>query len=281
MKSPGRLCAVLLGFFLGGCASWSQHGVVLRPPEKLRIAVLPVQIAVQIKRLKSLQTLPPGALRPAVEEKLVQQKMREVTEAMTRDLERKVGSSYFFEVVPSSDVERAMSDLGLDFSSGTWTTDATKALGERLGARALLRARLSGYGSIKRKWVFFLIGSGVVEGSVQGAVVLGITKNPWLAAGLAAEEILQEALTWGGGAYLFGRVFTPVVLEGELLSVRDGSALWRHTAFARINSRGLKKFPKEERRKKEVRLLATADEAENDLVESLERKVFRNRPQKE
>jgi hypothetical protein len=140
----------------------------------------------------------------------------------------------------------------------------------------MLVVRLSGYGYLKREWVVYLIGTGVVEGVVWGVIAGGATKNVWVGLAVGLEEIAQEILTWGGGAFLFNRYYAPVTIEGELLSTMDGEQVWSHTTYDSIDRKALKKLPEEERKKKEVQLKVTVEKAEQDLVENLEKAARKN-----
>ncbi len=115
-----------------------------------------------------------------------------------------------------------------------------------------------------------------MEGVVEGAVVGGATKNVWAGLAVSLEEIGQEILTWSGGAFLFNRYYAPVTIEGELISTMDGKQVWSHTIFDSIDRKALKKLPEEERKKKEVQLKVTAEKAEKDLVENLEKAAKKN-----
>lgn len=128
--------------------------------------------------------------------------------------------------------------------------DQVLQLATALDADATLFVTVSGYGKIQRKWFYLLVGSGIVEGVAQGVAVGLVVDNPWVAVAVAAEEVLQETLTWGGGIYLFNRIYTPVILESELMSTADGETIWSDTAFSRVNRDGLKKLPEADRKKR-------------------------------
>jgi hypothetical protein len=160
---------------------------------------------------------------------------------------------------------------GAQSANASLNTERIKSLGTALNVRAVLVLRLSGYGHLKRRWVVYLIGAGVVEGVVEGAVVGGATKNVWVGLAVGLEEIGQEILTWGGGAFLFNRYYAPVTVEGELISTMDGKQIWSHTTFDSIDRKALKNLPEEERKKKEVQLKVTTEKAEQDLVENIEK----------
>jgi hypothetical protein len=261
---------------LNGCVTWSKHGIAPHPPEKVRVAVLPVQIAVTVKHLKNIETIAKSEKAPPNEKDLIQQKMRQVANDITRDLEAKLSASYFFEVVPDTDVRRAMDAAGIVSSTEALTRAQITDLGKALGAQVVLSTKLSGYGNVKKRWLFYLIGSGLVEGVVQGAVVAAAVGNPWIAVGIGTEEMASETITWGGGAYLFGRIFSPVILEGQLVSVADGRTVWSGTALATGNRKAVKALPKADRMIREIRLRLTAQKVAADLVKKIDKKAWAN-----
>jgi hypothetical protein len=262
---------MFLSFFLAGCATWAGHGVTTYAHQKLTIAVLPVQSEVDIKSLKDIEEVPKSAKEiPDVKEHIRQQ-MQHVTEDMARSIETRLNASPYFNVVPHEQVVEALAANSIQPANTPLAAEQIKILGAALNARAMLVIRLSGYGRLKGRWVAYLIGTGVVEGVVEGAVVGGATHNIWVGSVVALEEIGQEVLTWGGGSYLFNMYYAPVTLEGKLISTADGETVWSHTTFDSIDRKALKKLPEEEQKKKEVQLKVTAEKAEKDLVENLEK----------
>lgn len=270
----GAACVGLVALSLTGCASWAKHGIAPHPPDKIKVVVLPIQIAVKIKHLRSIETAPKTAL-PA-ERELIDRRLRQAREDITRDFEIRLISSYFFEVIADSDVRQALEARGLASSTATLTAAQLQDLGRSLGAQVVLATKLSGYGAVKKRWLFYLIGSGLVEGLAQGVAAAAVVGSPWAAVGIGAEEAAQETVTWGGGAYLFGRFWSPVILEGELVSVADGRAVWRGTSLESGNRKAVKALPKEEQEKREVRLRLTARKAAINLVKKLEKKAWAN-----
>ena len=200
---------MVLSFFLTGCATWAGHGVTTLYHEKLRIAVLPVISEVEITKIKDIETVPEQGKEIVDEKVRIKQQMEKVTADMTRSIETRLNASPYFEVVPHEQVAEAMADKVAQPVNAQFTTEQIKSLGVELNAHALLIIRLSGYGHLKNKWVVYLIGTGVAEGVVEGAVVGGATANVWVGTAVALEEIGQEILTWGGGAYLFKCTMLP------------------------------------------------------------------------
>lgn len=268
----------LLSLLLFGCATWHKNGVALHPPEKLLIAVLPVHADVKIKRLRDIRALPDVRQAGSNEERLVQEEMANVTAAMTSSLEDRLNDTYFFVTVPSERLDQAMTELGIESSSVPFTIEKIQRLGRAVGAQAVLVTRLSGYGKMKKKWLALLIGSGVVEGVVQGVAVAQVVKSDWVPWVVGGQEILREVVVWGGGALLLNKIYTPVILESRLISVQNGKTLWRGTFSGLSNKKALKGFPQEDRRKKHVRLRATADKVQERLIRSLAEKALRNMP---
>ncbi len=267
----------VFSFLIGGCAAtWHHHDIQIHPPQRIRIAVLPVGISVKIKRLKSVHSvgIPPQSV---VEEKaLIDKEMKNVAEETTKLMEDRLRSSYFFEVVPHEEVRRALEKLKIPLQGDHWTPEQIQSAGKKLHVSMMLTTKLSGYGKVKKKWLFYLIGAGVVEGTVEGVVGAVASSNPWVGAGLAAEEVLQEAVTWGGGAWVFNRLFTPVILEGKLFSTSDGRVIWKKSVLAKGNYKALKDYSKEDRKKKEIRLHVTTEKAVANLINGLLKVTWRN-----
>ncbi len=265
-----RQCSwsMLFLFLLEGCATWAGHGVTTYPHQKIRIAVLPVQSEIEIKRLKDIETVPGPEKEIPDEKERIRRQMQTVMDDMARSVETRLNASPYFEVVPH---EQTIDMLKAQGAAAPLTAEQIERLGAALQAKAVLVIRLSGYGHLEKKWVIYLIGTGVVEGVTEGAVAGGATGNIWVGLAVALEEIGQEALTWGGGSYLFNMYYAPVTIKGELISTADGKQVWSHTTFDSIDRKVLKKLPEEEQERKEVQLRVTAEEAEKNLVENLEK----------
>ncbi len=261
---------VIALFVLAGCATWSAHGINVASDRKVRLAVLPVQSDVVIDKLKDIETLPEGTQEIPNEQEQIRNRMEQAAEGMTLDIETRLAAGPFFEVVPPEETKRALEAQGLRPGNPV-TPEQAQKIGTGLGAQAVLITRLSGYGRLKKAWVAYLIGSGVVEGVVEGVLVGGATKQVWIGVVVASEEILQEVLTWGGGAYLFNLNFSPVIIEGRLISPVDKKTVWSDTAYHSIDRKALKKLPETERKRKEIQLKVTAESTIRALVESLEK----------
>jgi len=258
-----NVVALALTALLCGCATWSAHGVAADNTGKLRIAVLPVRSDVEIGELGDITTLP-GPIPPADAAQQVRERMTAVTEGIAHSLEQQLAASPYLEVVGHEQVAKALGAASLPS-----TPQQLQQLASTLDVQAVLAVQLSGYGQLERKWVLYMLGSGVVEGVVQGVAVGEATGNAWAGLAVGGEEILQEFLVWGGGARLFDWRFAPVILEGSITSAADGHELWSDTAYASIDTKALKHMPKIERDRKEVQLQVTTEKATHELVKDL------------
>ncbi len=106
--TPTVLRVIFISFLLAGCATWASHGVTAYSHQRLRIAVLPVQSEVEIKRLNNVETVLESTKKISDEEERIKQKMQKVTEDMTRSMETRLNASPYFEVVPHEQVAEAL-----------------------------------------------------------------------------------------------------------------------------------------------------------------------------
>jgi len=258
------LAALLCCALATACASGSAHGIAPHPGQPLRVAVVPATATVPVRHLADTVTPPEPPPTGEAEQAAIDARMAEVTTVLTWSLVDRLGDH--FEIVPQEAVARAVAEIPrpADSERREWLA----AVGRAAGAQAVLHVELSGYGRIKRRWLAYLIGSGVAEGVVQGAIAATVT-NAWVGLAVAAEEIASEVLTWGGGAFLFNAYYAPITLETELIASRDGHRLWHKVTFVAIDRKALKKLPKQERKRREVQLHATLTKAERKLVASL------------
>ncbi len=267
---------VILTTSVTGCAAWSGHGIYPSVENgRVGIAVLPVEVTAQVNHLADITTLPDSPQIPLTDERIqITAKLEQAGARLEALLNEELSHQPSFAIAGRRKVTSALSqrhtpDVPLD--------DALAAgVGRRLGVPMVLRTTLSGYGKLKRRWTVYLIGSGVVEGLVQGLIAARVTNNTWVAVGLAVEEIAQEVLTWGGGAYLFNRHYAPVTLEARLIASGDGALLWHDVVFVGIDRKALKAIPDAQRERRETQLQVTADKAGRRLAKQLAKAIRRH-----
>jgi len=262
--APLGVCFVLLPLF-SGCATWAQHGVSVEKDERVRIAVLPLEVTAKVEKLSEIMTSPP---KVSDERLLIQERMQDEAAQLTDLLQSTLRESRFFELVPLVEAAAGHDVPALDQPQALTVAELQKLKADR-NIQAVLVVKLAGYGKLKKKWVTYLIGSGVVEGVVQGVVAARVVDSTAIGLLVALEEIGQEILVWGGGSYLFNQHYAPVTLEAELISTMDGARFWQHTVFVSVDKEAIEKLPPEEQKKRELHLQLTAQKAIKELVEDI------------
>ena len=251
MMYTKHIIFALIAFTFCGCATWESHGISPHG-DSIHIAVQPVEFTAHIGDISDIMSAPP----PVDDEKaFVQQQTHMISEKLSRSLESNLLQSAYVEVVPSGPaIKLPLKDK----------------------AQAILKVELSGYGKLKRKWLALLLASGAVEGIVQGVAAATLVNNIWIGAAVALEEFGQEAFVWGGGAFLFDRYYAPVTVEAKLISTADSQVIWDDTVFISVDKKAINALPEEDRDKKELHLLLTAQKAIADITGELEQAVEDN-----
>jgi hypothetical protein len=273
MKLSQLIIFFPFAFMLSGCATWAQHGVTAGQDKKFRIALMPVEVTTEIEKISDIMTSPPEA---ADEKKFIQEQMHIVSDRLTHDLHARLGESNYVEIVP---IKQSVADtiaLAPASQQALSTEEEPAKLKTGGDAQAVLLVKLSGYGQIKKKWLTYLIASGVVEGVVQGVLASKLTDSTWVGVAVALEEVGQELLVWGGGAYFFDKHYAPVTLEAQLSSTLDGKPIWDDTVFVSVDTDAIEALPEEDRKKKEIQLDLTAKKALNELANDLDDKAKSN-----
>jgi hypothetical protein len=261
--------ALVVALLLAGCTSWSAHGVDAVRSRKLALVVRPVRVTADIRSLRQIMTVPGSGPIPQ-EPARIHERLAAVGDDLTARIAQGLADSPWFRVVPDAPAPAAAA------AATAVAAAEARRLGTELGAQAVLAVDVSAYGGLSRTWTAWLIGSGVVEGTVEGAVIYGATGSAGAGLLVGGEEIGQEVLTWGGGSYLFNKWFDPVILEASLFSTQDGTRLWTDTVVSTADSDQLKALPAEERAKRQVRLRLTANRAVRELLADLNGAAYRS-----
>jgi hypothetical protein len=262
----------LLVCLLSGCATWAQHGVTAGQNKKFRIALMPVEVTAEIGKISDIMTSPPAV---ADEKKFIQEQMQIVSDQLTHALHSRLSASSYVEIVP---IEPSEADTIILTPAAPQALSPEEFAKLKIGSdvQAVLLVKLSGYGKMKKKWLTYLIGTGVVEGVVQGVLAAKLVDSTWVGIVIALEEIGQEVLVWGGGSYLFNKHYAPVTLEAQLISTLDGKPIWDDTVFVSVDKDAIEALPVEDREKKEIQLNLTAKKALDELAGDLDEKAKSN-----
>ncbi len=241
---------------LEGCTTWAARGFHVQSGEKIQLIVMPIECTAPITHLKSIETIPEGADPPDDEGKVIRDLLDQATREMTESLDLELDKTPYFHVISHQTAKRKDDQPG-----GQDQADA------------VLKVQLSGYGKLKRRWQLYMVGSGLVEGLLQGIAGYKISSNIYVGIGLAAEEIAQELLTWVGGVALFNKHFTPVLLEARLYDAHSGKKLWTRIIAAVGKKKDFSSLSKEESHLLEVRLRVVREKAISELTQALVKKT--------
>jgi hypothetical protein len=228
-----------LACLLTGCAPRAIVRSTSDNPS-LRFVLSPFQSSVLIRHLKYIHQAPKD-LRRDEEKLLIDQEMTRVKSSLTDDFAAKLSSSPVFMLTPAA------------------------------GAEVEIRVKLEAYGRVPAKWLIVLVGSGAGEAVAQGVIVAEATGVLWLAAGVSAEEMASESLTWLGGAFLTNRFLTPIILSCHVVRLRDHKTIWSKHIFSIYSHKFISKLPPDQRVRREYQLAAARDHALEKLTDALKR----------
>lgn len=234
---------------------------------------MPIEVTAAIGNVAEIMTPPQGDID---EDEVISEEMERVSETLYGYLLEKVDESEHLKAVAVDKADEQVIAESTDSGTDEADTGETGWLNAEAGAQAVLNVKLAGYGKLETRWRNYLIGSGVVEGVVQGVVAAKLLRNVWIGILVALEEIGQEVLVWGGGEYLFDSFYSPVTLEAELTSTSDSAVVWDDTVFVSIDKDSITKLPEEQQHRKEVQLELTAKKAISELVEDIDKKAGRS-----
>lgn len=191
---------------LPGCATWSQHGVSVSDQAPLQIAAMPIATTVTVSQLSDIKTI---AMSPedGDETAVIQQELSRAANQLDHQLAVELTTQASIAVLSPAPLADTASTFGVLWEGGAQSMPLLQQLPAT--TQAVLLVRLAGYGKIKGEWQTYLIGTGVAEGVIQGVLVAQAVSTPWAGVAVAAEEIAQEVLLWGGGARLFNSYYAP------------------------------------------------------------------------
>lgn len=257
----------MLFFSLPGCGWFhSTARSEISIDERPRVAILPLGIEVEIKKLSSVKSVE-DELTSEDEARLVGQAVQEIRDEARWLLLSRLAAGQRFRFVPLEQTDAAVADLGL--KAGPIPDPAQlAALRTRLEADLVVVASIQAYGKVRWQWLL----AGMLTDITTETVVVGLATN-WNPAAVFGVVIGWDLLTsppvWFGGGYLFGIAFRPVIVEARAFSTSNGEPVWQDQAIA-IYARGiLKELPEEQRSKKAVQLYVNLTKAMEELGDSL------------
>jgi hypothetical protein len=253
-------------------AEEKNAGLIAR---KIKLIVVPVQMAVEVKGLKEIGKSPESPLEPAEEQKLIGKKITEIENRVTKSLIAKLAESGRFEVSASGDDTRAVCFGSRSKFLKTLPVEKVMKPERESQPDFVIVCRISGYGKVKKGWTYLLVGSGFAEGVVHGVIALKATASGFLAIGAALGEAATEALKWGGGSYLFGKRFSPVILETAVYEASSGKRICTNRAFAVSKKKYFKDSSEDQKKDRDHRLDVVREKAVSAVAAKLEKDIIK------
>ena len=166
-----------------------------------------------------------AAARLAIDE-AVRRAQIDALASMRRAIERRGGTV----VAESEPALRAVRDLGLDSPDHAVSPESARALRSASHADALLRFRITDYGTTPRAWRKAYIAFEVVSTLAIAAVAYAYPKTRPIAGVYLVEETIEETLEGYGGFWALNEVCRPVRIEAEWISLDTGATVWKDSA---------------------------------------------------
>jgi hypothetical protein len=248
-------CAFAVLLLPVGCAVYTPYPLGIRGQHQVALAVEPSSISAPVHNLSDIENV---KVQGKDDNSLLQRKLVDVRKGIDTYVDRWAGEHQHMHLIAGAPVG---------------TPKAALIWAKKAGADLLLAVDISAYGKVKRVWVALLFGSGVAEGITQGLVVASATGNPVLGAGVGAEEVASEGLTWVAGSWFWGKYFAPVTLDGRMWRVRDGKLIWHDVRFADNSDDAWKLLLGKPLPGKAKALATSLGEAKKDLFDDLEHYV--------
>lgn len=262
------VCAVMVGlsFGLAGCVGLRSEAKPNPPPtDRVKIAVLPFAMGVEITSLSSIQSVN-GDLEPEEEPRLVAQAVAQITDDARRLMYARLADQRVYALISLEETDRVLGELGIA-TTEPFSPEHLNRLRVQLGADLLVTGVVQDYGKVRWQW----LAGGMLADMTWESVALGLATawNPAAILGNVGFELLTSTPVWFGGGYLFGVAFRPVRAEASAIDPVTGAVVWHETEVA-IYTRGrLKEVPEEDRKKKEVQLRLNLAAAMERLGDSL------------
>jgi len=267
-RSVGSIGAgsALCSLFMVGC-TWflPAQPQELEVSERLRVAILPIWLNVEITSLSAVKTIEPE--RPDEDETVELADTLDVVRQEARwILQSRLATRQVFLFAPQEQTDAAVADL--EIRPGMLPTrDQILRLRERLDVDLVVAATIEDYGKVRWQW---LLAGMLTDMTIDNFLVgLATAWNPVALSASIGWDLLTSTPVWFGGGYLFGVAFRPVRVEARAYETLHGYPIWQDMESAIYAWRLLKQLPEEERKKKERQLWINLDLAVEALADSL------------
>jgi len=203
------------------------------PPAKpLKIVMVAVPPSAEVSDLEQISSVKPPNDNPkdkALEQTFVDARLSEVFQQSAAAMTDELQAGGRFTVCSSQQLQQLAKQLDVGNKSETLTAEMRQQLEAQHCGDALLRFRITDYGTIPKTWDRWIaVGTGVWIGGITVLAYSKPASRPYIDAYLLSEVIQEGAETYAGYS-LFGSVYTPVRIEAELIDLHTGEILWQDT----------------------------------------------------
>lgn len=233
--------------------------------QRLRIAILPIPLGVDIRSLSSITTVEQER-SPEDEDAELVATLESVKAEARWIFESRLAVRHLFQFVPSERTDAAMELIGIR-PGEVPTAGQIVELGSELEADLVVRATIEDYGKVRWQWLL----AGMLTDMTVDNFILGLATawNPVALSASVGWDLLTSAPVWFGGGYLFGIALRPVSVEARAYETRQGYPIWQDMETAMYAWGALRALPQTERRKKEHQLWINLNVAVESLADSL------------
>lgn len=269
-RAPNSHLAFIILMLLTGC-SLLRSQPVPPPDPAITIVVAPVSLEATIRKstqIHSFDTAPSPEAEPLIKQQLIEEVELHAQRSLTEHLARQPG----FTVISFEDTQRLQKQLNLPER----ILDEREAmlLAGQAKADIAMITRISAYGSVPWKYVV----TGLATETLVELMVVGLASgwNPAAIGGyFAVDFLLIDLPLWGGGAYIAGWAFRPVIVEVDAVQLGlCPGAIWNKQEEAiKVPGKTLDEYPPEERKHKHIQLQANLDRAMEEIAETASEKL--------
>lgn len=260
---------MLILLVITGCSSLPFQKVT--PPDPpLRLLVTQIRMDAPLTSptdLHSFDEKPSAEDKPILLEQLIEEVETRAQKLFTEQLAQQPG----FIVTPFDETRRMHADIDPSYK---WLNKMQRSsLGTKADVDIVLSGRIVDFGKVQwRYWATGLILSITAETLLVG-VVTGF--NPSIMGIAVASELVTDLPLWWGGAYIAGWALRPVRVKVNALQITGcKQTIWKEQELiVLIPGKSLKKYPAEDRKRKEIQLRVNLDKALMEIAKTAGRKL--------
>lgn len=254
-----RILLFFVAFMLASCATPPLIENI-SSPKKPRLGILKFKIVAPIHKLSSVKETSPKNLNSS-EESQLETYLSQVENKATNELKNSLEKNGKIEPVIIPD-----GFAGLKRGEKP-TASQIEQIKKEFAVDAVFYGEIPWYGKTRLLYPILFESLDITAESIA----LGLLTH-WNGALIVANigfELLTSTPLWFGGTYVLGWAFRPVSIDGYVFSSSDGLQIWNKSVDQVSSREELKKYPEEDRKKKEVQLEVSLNNAIHSLTNAM------------